>query len=115
MKFTIYGKENYEKFLAHDIFKISVKKKKKLVKGLKNYKRNVEDFEEVEKRILKLLYEEGTKSYKEIAKAVGKARSTIQSHYLRKMLEKDLVKYVGKRKRSLLFEITEKGKEVLFS
>jgi len=114
-RITIYGRKNFEKIKRLRLHVIHVEKMKRFEFGIGNYQRNVEDFEEVEKRILKLLYEEGAKTYKEIAKAVGKARSTIQSHYLRKMLEKELVKYVGKRKRSLLFEISEKGKEVLFS
>ena len=114
MKFPIYGKRNFEKLERYEIFKLNSEKNRKFAKGFSNFRRNVEKGEEVKKKILeKLLFKPMT--YDELSKDLGKGRSTIQSHYIPKLIEEELVKYLGKRGKKLLFGITEKGKEFLLN
>lgn len=112
MKFPIYGRRNYEKLIQINIFKLSTVKRLRLENGFKKYERNVEKSEEVERKILEqLLFSPMT--YEELSKNLQKGRSTIQFTYIPKLIEKELIRYIGKKGRSLLFEITEKGKEFL--
>jgi len=111
-KFPIYGKKNFEKLIRMCIFKLSTEKKIKLEEGFKEYERNVEEGKIMELKILEQLLTK-TMSYTELSKNLGKGRSTIQSHYIPLLLKKELVTYIGKKERSLLFEITAKGKEIL--
>jgi hypothetical protein len=112
MKFPIYGRKNFEKLKQYRILELSKEKNEKFLMGLNSYQRNVEKPEEVERKILEqLLF--SPMGYTELSQKLKKGRSTIQSTYIPKMLEKELVRYIGKKGRSLLFEITEKGKEYL--
>lgn len=110
MKFPIYGRKNFEKLIEINIFKLSTEKKVKLEEGFQKYERNIEEGTIMELKILEQLLTKPL-GYTELSKNLKKGRSTIQSHYIPILLKKELIKYVGKKGRSLLFEITEKGKE----
>ena len=111
-KFPIYGRKNFEKLIQINIFKLSTEKRIKLQEGFKKYERNVEEGTTMELKILEQLLTKPL-GYTELSKNLKKGRSTIQFTYIPKLIEKELVIYVGKKGRSLLFEITEKGKEFL--
>ena len=112
-KFQIYGRKNFLKIKAYRIHILHPEKREKFERGLMNYKRIVEKGENVMRKILKLLLEDGPLGYTEISKRLNKGRSTIQYGYIPKMEKNGLVKRVGKRRAAWLFGITEKGKEWL--
>lgn len=112
LKFPIYGRRNLEKFRLWKIHSLHPNKKRTFEYGIENYQRDIMKGEEMEKLILKQLNPE-PKTYDEIAKALNKGRSTIQSHYIPILEKKGLIKRIGKRKQAWLFSITEIGKEIL--
>lgn len=112
MKFPIYGRKNFEKLIEIKIFKLHPEKQIKLENGFSKYLRIIERGEEVEIKILEqLLFK--PMGYEELSKNLKKGRSTIQFTYIPKLIKKELVRYIGKKGRYMLFEITEKGREFL--
>lgn len=108
----IYGRKNFEKIRTYKIHTLHPQKREKFEFGFPNYQRIVEKGEEVERKILEqLLF--SSMGYTELSKNLNKGRSTIQFTYIPKLIEKELVRYIGKKGRSLLFKITEKGREIL--
>jgi hypothetical protein len=112
MKFPIYGRKNLEKVKSWKLCDLHPDKREAFSSGITNYQRAVVKGEEMEKLILKQLILI-PKTYDEIAKALNKGRSTIQSHYIPILKKKGLIKRVGKRRQAWLFQITEKGKNSL--
>lgn len=111
-KFPIYGRKNLEKVQSLEMLKLHPIKKSKFENGISKFQRFVMKGCEMEKLILQQLNPK-PKTYDEIASALNKGRSTIQSHYIPILENKGLVKRVGKRKQAWLFGITQKGLKFL--
>lgn len=111
-KFPIHGRRNFERLLSYKISDLSTDKKDKFEFGLSKFQRYVMKGKEMKKLILQQL-NSNPKTYNEIAKALNKGRSTIQSHYIPILEKKRLIKRIGKRKQAWLFQITEDGMKFL--
>lgn len=111
-KFPIYGRGNLEKMQSLKLLSLHLDKKMKFENGISKYQRYVMKGEKIQKLIMQQLNPK-PKTYDEIANALNKGRSTIQSHYIPILEKKGFVKRIGKKGRALLFGITEKGAKFL--
>ena len=102
MKFPIYGKDNFDEMSKFKLLDLHPDKKLKFENGITSYKRIITDFKETEKLILQQLTE--PKTYDELAKLLGKGRSTVQSFYIPKLEKKGLISRIGKRRQAWLFQ-----------
>ena len=102
MKFPIYGKDNFDGMTKFRLMDLHPDKKLKFENGIASYKRIITDFKETEKLILYQLTE--PKTYDELAKLLGKGRSTVQSFYIPKLEKKGLISRIGKRRQAWLFQ-----------
>lgn len=102
MKFPIYGKGNFDGMVKFRLLDLHPDKKSKFENGITSYKKIIKDFKETEKLILQQLAE--PKTYDELAKLLGKARSTVQSFYIPILEKKGLISRIGKRRQAWLFQ-----------
>ena len=86
MKFPIHNRKNFEILLRNKILSISPEKQRKLEEAMKKYQRFLVKGDEMEKQIMRQL-DPISKTYDDLAFALKKGRSTIQSHYI-PLLEK---------------------------
>jgi len=112
MKFPIHNRKNFELLQKYEILKLSSEKESKFIEALNKYQRYIVKGDEMQRLILKQLNPE-PKTYDDISKALNKGRSTIQSHYIPILEKNGLIKRIGKRKQAWLFQINERGKELL--
>lgn len=106
-KFPIYGWRNFKRFRELSIHILHPEKRAKFELGFANYRRmNVLGGEEARALILQQLAS-GSKTYDDLAAALGKARTTIQAWHLPILERKELVRRVGKRGRAWLFATPE--------
>lgn len=104
-KFPIYGRRNLEKVRQLDMMKLHPNKKSKFENGINRFQRFVMKGSEMEELILRQL-RNGPKTYDDIAVALNKSRTVIQSHYIPILENKGAIKRVGKRKQAWLFALT---------
>jgi hypothetical protein len=104
-KFPIYGRHNFERIAGLNIHTLHPDKKAKFERGLGRYQRNVRTVDEMERMILEQ-FNNGPKTYDDLAESLAKGRSTIQSFYIPLLERKGLVRRIGKRGRAWLFELT---------
>jgi hypothetical protein len=102
-KFPIYGRRNLEKVRQLDMMRLHPAKKSKFENGISRFQRFVMKGSEMEELILNEL-RNGPKTYDDLALALNKSRTVIQSHYIPILERKGLVRRVGKRKQAWLFE-----------
>jgi len=103
----VHGRRNFEQANNFDVYRMNPEKRAKFELGFANYKRvNVLDGEEARSLTLQQLAT-GSKTYGELAVALGKARTTIQTHHIPILEREGKVKRVGKRGQAWLFALAE--------
>lgn len=103
-KFPIYGRKHLERIRQLDMMSLHPAKKSKFENGISRFQRFVMKGSEMEELILHQL-RNGPKTYDDIAMALNKSRTVIQSHYIPILEKKGLVRRSGKRKQAWLFEL----------
>jgi len=101
-KFPIYGRRNLEKVRELDMMRLHPAKKLKFENGISRFQRFVMKGSEMEELIIQQL-RDGPRTYDDLALALNKSRTVIQSHYIPILEKKGVVKRVGKRKQAWMF------------
>ena len=105
--FPICGYKNLKRFKELGIHTLHPEKRAKFEQGFANYKRvNVLKGEEARKLILQQLAS-GSKTYDDLAVALGKARTTIQAHHIPILEKRGLIKRAGKRGQAWMWALAE--------